>query len=1692
MLVQMDNLIPTVYARLQSSDTLTSSNLAVTSAFSVDTIGPVVSNITVNQTPGTDNIVINYDLADNSGNNNLILLQISSNGGSTWTVPTTSLSGDVGTGVSSDVGKSVTWDAGIDFSNQENELMKVRILGTDRFGNIGSFVSSNNFTVDSKGPVVSAVSAVQIAGSSNVTINYSLSDLTASGNFVDVEISSNGGSTWVVPTSSLTGNVGVGQSVGNKTITWNAGVDFSGQSQLDMRVRVRARDYFANQGAYVQSSNFILDTAGPVVSNISAIQNIGSTNLVVTYDLSDQTTSSLNVELQISEDGGSSWVVPTTSVIGEVGVGQTTGNGKTITWMADTDFDGIYSNTMQVRVRAIDSFSNQGDFATTANFTLDTANPTISNVTANQTVGSDSVVIHYDLSDDSSTNILVQLDISSNNGSSWSVATSTLAGNIGGGQTNGVNKTITWNADVDFNNQDLGTLKIRARAIDKFTNQGNYAQSASFAVDSKNPELVTVRELSSHPQGGEPSVIINGSFTKKNPATTSLNIPERGGANGSATIGTGNTAVLNNQVVDTNTTLQGNDYISKLKIVETDLYNHSLINENISPTSVYKYVKPYTPAVPTVDNSTTTTVDIVVNKNSSEVSGLEYAIFENTTGKYVQADGTLGNNAVWQTGATWATLTVVGLSSPVSQYVFKTKSRNSSDVSHAVSSESSLSSGASAGNTAPTITVNSVSQTSGNNYVTINYSGTDLEANSVNLTTYQYSLNNVDWYTMTEKSGVGSNGVNNLIFSPTGTAYNFAWNAAADLSNVENAVVRIRLLANDTLLDGNLAIGPTFALDLKAPQIANVSASQNSASRQVTIEYDLADLTSTNLSVALDISSDNGTSWNVATTTLVGDIGNGQSVGVNKIISWNAGVDFNNQYNSTLKVRVRAIDNFANVGGNVESSVFVVDTLAPLISNISAEQTAGTNNVLVVYNLTDDSSINLNVALDISDDNGITWVVATSTVSGNVGSSQTTGFGKSISWNAGTDFAGQFSNNFKVRLRASDTFNNQSNNFSSELFTVDTQVPVVSSVVASQSSGSGVVIVSYSLTDSSASNNTVEIGISDNNGSTWNITTTSLSGDIGANQSSGMRTFVWNAPVDFSDQLQSDMKVRIKARDAFGNQGSFAQSSVFDLDTKAPVISNLSAVQTTSSNNINIQYDLVENTNTSTVSLEMSSDGGLNWTVTAVSLTGGIGATTDGLNKTITWSAGTDFANQEKNNMRVRLHATDSFGNLSSNFSSSDFVLDTKAPVGLITISKFTSATSSVTLNWSAGVTDANFDHYEIWHGANENDVNNRSGSALNWNVTNDSALSNVLTISTVITGISTDVDYFVKIFAIDSYGHESTINRLQVFQTAVAPTQTPISITGGGGGFVAPIIARLSRPILNPVTSPTTQTKITISGLTDPRTRVDLYDKGTLVERFSSVADNNGEFSQSFTFTQGTHSLVVRAVDFNNNVSSFSDPVNFTIVATLPEVPVASEVVNITPTSVTVRPIPLVVPVAPAATLESIAIPPASLIRINTEAVEVPGLPVPKVGNVVIPSTDIAEGNENIITVTIPTNVAINDVINFSGSALPNQDVIVYVHSEQGLIFRTRTNDKGVWEINHSQGDVELTPGDHTIFAVAIDPVSKVKSRPSAVTMFTVKRNLWVTMFKYLNIQTTLVSLGVLLITILWLYRINKKELAP
>jgi hypothetical protein len=71
-------------------------------------------------------------------------------------------------------------------------------------------------------------------------------------------------------------------------------------------------------------------------------------------------------------------------------------------------------------------------------------------------------------------------------------------------------------------------------------------------------------------------------------------------------------------------------------------------------------------------------LDVAVNVNGNP-SSTEFAIYETSTGNYVQADGTLGATAVWQTATTWGTKTVTGLSAST-PYTFEVNARNGANV----------------------------------------------------------------------------------------------------------------------------------------------------------------------------------------------------------------------------------------------------------------------------------------------------------------------------------------------------------------------------------------------------------------------------------------------------------------------------------------------------------------------------------------------------------------------------------------------------------------------------------------------------------------------------------------------------------------------------------------------------------------------------------------------------------------------------------------------------------------------------------------------------------------------------------------------------------------------------------------------------------------------------------------------------
>ena len=99
----------------------------------------------------------------------------------------------------------------------------------------------------------------------------------------------------------------------------------------------------------------------------------------------------------------------------------------------------------------------------------------------------------------------------------------------------------------------------------------------------------------------------------------------------------------------------------------------------------------------------------------------------------------------------------------------------------------------------------------------------------------------------------------------------------------------------------------------------------------------------------------------------------------------------------------------------------------PDVTNIIASQRSGTKLVDITYNLALDPGQTAFVELWFSPDNGLTFPVRCTAITGDANASVTAGNGKSVVWNAEADWDQQFTNNGKIRVIA--TYGNQPSGF---------------------------------------------------------------------------------------------------------------------------------------------------------------------------------------------------------------------------------------------------------------------------------------------------------------------------------------------------------------------------------------------------------------------------------------------------------------------------------------------------------------------------------------------------------------------------------------------------------------------------------------------------------------------------------------
>ena len=88
--------------------------------------------------------------------------------------------------------------------------------------------------------------------------------------------------------------------------------------------------------------------APPVVTNIRAVQRVGTKLVDVFYDLADADSPAVRVSLEVTNNGVA---VPAVSLSGNgLGEGVAPGVGRSILWNAGADWDGQVSDKMRFRV----------------------------------------------------------------------------------------------------------------------------------------------------------------------------------------------------------------------------------------------------------------------------------------------------------------------------------------------------------------------------------------------------------------------------------------------------------------------------------------------------------------------------------------------------------------------------------------------------------------------------------------------------------------------------------------------------------------------------------------------------------------------------------------------------------------------------------------------------------------------------------------------------------------------------------------------------------------------------------------------------------------------------------------------------------------------------------------------------------------------------------------------------------------------------------------------------------------------------------------------------------------------------------------------------------------------------------------------------------------------------------------------
>ncbi|MHC4598762.1 MAG: hypothetical protein ACYS47_07135 [Planctomycetota bacterium] len=410
--------------------------------------------------------------------------------------------------------------------------------------------------------------------------------------------------------------------------------------------------------------------------------------------------------------------------------------------------------------------------------------------------------------------------------------------------------------------------------------------------------------------------------------------------------------------------------------------------------------------------------------------------------------------------------------------------------------------------------------------ISIAYSLTDTEGDPCAITP-EYSLNGgADWLPAAE--GTGSDGTTALASSAGGTAHTFVWDSVADFVALVSPwnPVRFRITPAD-VRTGTPGETTDFTVNNAGNQMSAVAITTPTGIQNgdVTFSYTLTDYEDDTCTISPEFSVDGGLNWSAATTGTGGDGTTGLAsswAGTAHTYVWDSNTDGAGGSGANPNVRFRITPNDGNPGLPGVTANFRVDnfTFGPPSLVLTSPSGWYTGDVTVSYSLVDAAGDPCSLTVEYSDDGGSNWYAATEGSGGDGTTNLTSSPGgtpHTYVWDSATDNVGVSAWNTQVRIRLIPDDGQTGASQTSTAFTVNNtgNDPVTATVTQPTNPQTGLVLISYTLTDPDADTCAIGPMYSTNGGSTWFAASGGPGGDgtTGLASSAGGTThlYVWNS-----------------------------------------------------------------------------------------------------------------------------------------------------------------------------------------------------------------------------------------------------------------------------------------------------------------------------------------------------------------------------------------------------------------------------------------------------------------------------------------------------------------------------------------------------------------------------------------------------